>query len=91
MFRRLILWGLRSYIGGPAKSWVFTSAALLLMRVVRSASGRRELIDLASIKPGDTVVIEHLPISHKRQIKQFKKDKKAAKRARRAARRLVAS
>lgn len=86
MFRRLLIWGLRSYIGGPAKSWVFTSAALVLMRVVKSASGRRELVDLASIKPGDTVVIEHLPISHKRQIKEMKKEKRAQRRARRAVR-----
>ena len=85
MFRRLAMWGIRAYIGGPAKSWVFTSAALLAIRLVKSVGGRKELIDLSSTKPGDTILIEHLPISHKRQIKQMKKEKRALKRERRAA------
>lgn len=86
MFRRLLTWGLRSYIGGPAKSWIFTSAAMLLMRLVRSNTGRRELVDLSSTKPGDTILIEHLPISHKKQIKSMKKEKRETRRASRAAR-----
>lgn len=88
MFRRLLIWAVRSYIGGPAKSWVFTSGALMAVRFVRSVTGRRELIDLSSVKPGDSLTIEHLPISHKRQIKEIKQSKrqerKAAKRAAKA-------
>ncbi len=80
MFRRLVVWGIRSYVGGPAKSWVFTSAAVLGLRLVKSVGGRRELIDLSTVKPGDTILIEHLPISHKRQIKDMKKAKRQARR-----------
>ncbi len=81
MFRRLVIWAMRSYVGGPAKSWVFTSAAVLALRLVRSVGGRRELIDLSSVKPGETMIVEHLPVSHKRQIKDMKKEKRQAKRA----------
>lgn len=85
MFGRLLLWAVRSYFGGPAKSWVLTSVAMLVFRAAKSVVGRRELIDLSSVKPGDTLMIEHLPISHKRQIKEIKKDKRQARKARRLA------
>jgi hypothetical protein len=81
MLRRLLLWGVRSYVGGPARSWVFTSAAMLLFRLVRSTTGRREIVDLSSVKPGQKIVIEHLPISHRRQIRDFRRAKRADRRA----------
>lgn len=87
MLRRVLIWGVRSYVGGPAKSWVFTSAALGLYRLVRSVRGRREIVDLSSIKPGQKIVIEHLPISHKKQIREFRRTGRAERRAaKRAAR-----
>lgn len=82
--QRLLLWGLRRYIGGPARSWVFTSLAVLGMRAAKSVVGRRELIDVGDVKPGQKIVIESLPISHKKQIKTFKADGKAAKKAAKA-------
>lgn len=85
MFRRLLVWGLRSYVGGPAKSWIFTSAALGLLRLVRSTTGRREIVDLSSVKPGQKIVIEHLPISHRRQMRDFRRTKRAERRAARKA------
>lgn len=85
MFRRLILMAVRSYIGGPAKSWVFTTLALMAVRLIRRVGGRREIIELSPIKPGQTIVIEHLPISHKRQMKDFKQAKRQARRSRRRA------
>ncbi len=94
MLARLVTLGVRGLVNGPARSWVFTSGALALMRFVRARTGRRELIDLSSSKPGDKFVIEHLDITHQEQIKQMKAEKradkrqaKAAKRAERAARR----
>ncbi|MEM7322823.1 MAG: hypothetical protein AAF531_07040 [Actinomycetota bacterium] len=81
MFRRLLVWAVRSYIGGPARSWVFTSAALLAVRLVRSVTGSRELIDLSSVKPGDTLTIEHLPISHRRQIRDIRRSKRQERKA----------
>ncbi len=85
MIGRLVLWALRRYFGGPAKSWVFTTAVVMVARMVRSVVGRRELVDLSSMKPGQTMIVEHLPISHRRQIKDIKKEKRATKRARKAA------
>lgn len=85
MFGRLILWAVRRYFGGPAKSWVLTTAILMVVRLVRSVVGRRELVDLSSVKPGETMLIEHLPISHRRQMKDLKKEKRATRRSRKAA------
>ncbi len=85
MFKRLALRAVRSYIGGPAKSWIFTSGAMLAYRVVKSVTGRRELIDISSVKPGETMLIEHLDVSHKRQIKEMKRSKRQARKDRRKA------
>ncbi|MGI9594939.1 MAG: hypothetical protein ACR2QK_02190 [Acidimicrobiales bacterium] len=85
MFRRFAFWAARSYFGGPAKSWLFTSAAMLAFRLAKSVGGRRELIDLSSIERGDTILIEHLPISHKRQMRDMKKERRQARRDRRRA------
>lgn len=87
MFRRILVWAVRSYVGGPARSWVFTSGALLAIRVVRSVTGRREIVDLSSVKPGQTLIIEHLPISHKRQMRDLRHEKKAQRRVARKVRR----
>ena len=84
--QRAVIWAIRRYTGGPGRSWVWTSLALLGLRVVRSATGRRELIDISSVKPGQQIVIEHHTISHGKQIKQFKAEKKVADRAARAER-----
>ncbi len=80
LFSRLALRGLQSYIGGPARSWVFVGAFQLLLRYVSNQSGKREVIDLSGSAPGDKIVIEHLDITHGEQIKQIKKQKKADKR-----------
>jgi hypothetical protein len=79
MLRRLALSGAQRYFGGPGKSWVITSGILLFWRGVTSMTGRRETLDLSNTKPGDKIVIEHLPITHKTQIRQFKKEKKVEK------------
>lgn len=82
MFGRMALWALRRYVGGPANSWIFTSAAIFLYRLVRSNTGRRELIDLSATKPGDSILIEHLPISHRRQMKDMRRERRRDKRLR---------
>lgn len=89
MFQRLLIWGVRRYVGGSSRSWVFASLALLLVRLVRSTTGRREVVDVGSIKPGDKIVIEHLPISHGRQIKQMKAEQHAASKAAKAEKRVA--
>ena len=96
MISRLALWGFRRYMGGTSRSWVFTAAAMLGIRAIKSVTGRRELVDTGDIKPGRRVEIEHLQISHRRQIRELKSQRKtarnvakaekaAAKEARRAA------
>lgn len=85
MLKRLITFGVQRTVNGPAKSWVFTSGAMLLMRIVSGQTGRRETIDLSNTKPGDKILIEHLPITHKQQLKQFKADAKTDKKSDKAA------
>ncbi len=85
MLARLVPFLVRLVVRGPAKSWVFTSGAMGLVKLVKNTTGRRELIDLADSKPGDKFVIEHLSVSHKTQIKDEKRSKKAAKKVKRAA------
>ncbi len=81
MLKRLITFGIQRSVNGPAKSWIFTSGAMVLMRLVSSQTGRRELIDLSNTKPGDKILIEHLPITHKQQVKEMKVAGKAEKKA----------
>lgn len=79
MLTRLVKLGIRKGIGGPARSWVFTSGFLALFRFAKNRTGRREVLDLSATKPGDKIVIEHLDITHKEQIKQIKTSKKSEK------------
>ncbi len=85
MIAKAVLWGVRRYIGGPGRSWLFTTLAMLGMRAAKSMTGRRELIDVSDVKPGQRLVIEHLPVSHKKQIKSIKGDKKVAAKSEKAA------
>ena len=87
LFRRLAQRVLSAYLGGTGRSWLITTAVAMLFRLVRANVGRRELIDVSDIKPGEMIIIEHLPVSHKDQLKQEKKDRRAAKRQRRLRRR----
>ena len=80
MLTKLFKFAVGKGIGGPARSWIFTSGFMALFRFARSRTGRREVIDLSATKPGDKIVIEHLDITHKEQIKQIKGQKKSDKR-----------
>jgi len=84
---RLLVWAIRRYAKRPGQAWVLTTVALIGMRAARSILGRRELIDVGRIKPGETVLIQNLEISHRQQMKTFKAEEKEAKRARKAAKR----
>ena len=81
MLEKFLTLSVRGLVRGPAKSWVFTSGALALLRLVRKETGRRELVDISGTKPGDKIVIEHLSVTHKQQMKDEKRRKKADKRA----------
>ncbi|MDH3293025.1 MAG: hypothetical protein OER95_01735 [Acidimicrobiia bacterium] len=81
MLIRLFQFALSRYVRSPARSWVITAVATLLLRLVRSTVGRRELIDVSNIKPGEMIIIEHLPVTHKQQMKNEKKAKRQARRA----------
>lgn len=80
MLTKLFKFAVRKGIGGPARSWIFTSGFMALFRFAKGKTGRRETLDLSATKPGDKIIIEHLDITHKQQIKQFKGEKKAEKR-----------
>ena len=84
MLTRLFKFAVGKGIGGPARSWIFTSGFMALFRFAKNRTGRREVLDLSATKPGDKIIIEHLDITHKEQIKQFKGEKKAGKRSAKA-------
>ena len=91
MLIRLVQLIIRSYVRGPARSWIYTGGATMVINGLRRMFGRRELIEVLDIEPGEVIIIEQLSISHRKQIKQFKKAdreaKRAAKQERRASRR----
>lgn len=87
MLQRLLVWSVHRYIGGPGKSWISTSVTLLVLRLLRKSTGRRQLVDTGSIKPGQRIVIDHLNVTHKQQLGEAKRERKAVKRARRRAKR----
>ncbi len=78
---RLIASGVNSFIKGPAGSWVFSTAAIATFNFIRGRAGKREIIDLSGAGVGSKYVIEHLPITHKEQMKQMKAEAKRQKKA----------
>lgn len=85
MIERLIRWGVPRYLGGPARSWVFTSLALAGYRLARGRTGKRELIDIGSVGKGQKIVIEQVSQTHTQQLKAEKQAKKAGKKAKKVA------
>jgi hypothetical protein len=81
MLQRLFVWAIRAYIRGPARSWVYTSLALLGLRTVRRITGRRPVTETLKVKPGQTVTIEQLGVSHRTQIKEEKRERWRRRRA----------
>lgn len=85
MIERMLIWGISRVAGGPGRAWIWTAIALRGLRMVRSATGRRPVVDAGTVRPGQRLIIEHREISHGKQIKQFKAKAKEEKRGRRAA------
>ena len=83
---RFIAWSVRRFVAGPARSWVFTSIAVLGYRFVRSATGRKEIVDVGNVGKGQKIIIEQLPVTHREQLKEEKLARRVAKRERRDAR-----
>ena len=79
MLQRLLVWAIRSYVRGPGRSWIYTSLALWLVRLVRRVVGRRPVVETISVGPGSNFTVDHLQVSHRTQLK----DEKRARRARR--------
>lgn len=79
MWNRLFRLAVASYARSPTRSWLITTVATVLYRMVRKTVGRREVIDVSSIKPGEMIIIEHLPVTHKEQIKEQKRRRRRRK------------
>lgn len=79
MLAKLLSYGVHKTVRGPAQSWFITSGLLMLLRWSKRMIGRRELVELTDIKPGDRYVIESLHITHGEQMKEEKLAKKSAK------------
>ncbi len=73
MWSRLFRLALSAYTRSPARSWLITTVVTVLYRLAQKTTGRREVIDVSSIKPGEMIIIEHLPVTHKEQIKEEKR------------------
>lgn len=83
MLARLISWAVRSYIRGPARSWIYTSLALGGIRLVRRVTGRRPVVETLSVAPGQRITIEQLETSHRRQLADERRDRRRRTRRRR--------
>ncbi len=81
MWNRLFRLAVAAYTRSPARSWLITTVATALFRLVRRTTGRREVIDVSSIKPGEMIIIEHLPVTHKEQIKEQKRRRRRRRRS----------
>ena len=81
---RLIVWAVGRRFGGPASSWLIASAALLTWRGVRRLARPRPLVERIPVGRGAHITIDHLPISHKGQIRQQRRARRSARRATRA-------
>lgn len=82
MLERIVLYTVRRYVDGPARSWLYTSIALLGIRALRSKVGRKPLVERHRLKPGDRLVVDQLDISHRKQMKQFAAGRRATGQSR---------
>jgi hypothetical protein len=72
MLRRFVVLALSRYLGSTAKALALLSAYTMGRRMVGKVVGRQPRVERLAVNVGDHIVIDHLPISHKRQIRQFK-------------------
>lgn len=81
MIRRIIKLFARTRGGSRTSGLVYATVALAAYDALTSRTGKQELVDISHLKPGETIVIQSLDVSHKEQIKQEKRDHKQDKRA----------
>lgn len=82
MLQRLIVWTVRSYIRGPGRSWIYTSLALWLLRLVRRVIGRRPVVETLTVSPGQNLTVDHLQITHRTQLKDERRTRRLRRRGR---------
>ncbi len=82
MLQRLLVWAVRSYVRGPGRSWIYTSAALLTLRLVRRVTGRRPVVERLTVTPGQHLTVDHLEITHRAQIKDERRSRRLVRRRR---------
>lgn len=69
---------------GPGRATAFLAATGLARRVMK----QRESVFTQRLGPGEQLLVEHLTITHRRQLKQLKREEKRARRSARAARKV---
>ncbi len=84
MIRLMIRLLARSQSRSAATGVVLSTAALAVYDSFISRTGRQELVDVSALKPGETIVITALDVSHKEQIRDERRSTKAAKKAAKA-------
>jgi hypothetical protein len=82
MLNRLVRLLLIRYAGGPARAALYLGGLSAARRILQP----KPLVESLRVRPGERYVVEHLSISHKDQIRQFKREEKEARRARKTAR-----
>lgn len=67
---------------GPGKALAY----LFLWRTAKRIIHSDDVTVTERLRPGQRILVEHLQITHKRQIAELKRQEKAERRARKAAR-----
>jgi hypothetical protein len=81
MLRRILTLAVFRYVRGQGRSWLYTSTVLVLWQLFTRSATRKAVVDISRPRPGDKIVIEHLDITHKQQMKDQKRARKAERRA----------
>ena len=78
MLQRVLVWIVRTYIRGPGRSWIYTSLALWMLRLVKRVTGPHAVVERLQVYPGQHLTIDHLEISHRAQIKDEKRKRRSS-------------
>ncbi|MFV0525410.1 MAG: hypothetical protein ACK5RL_13040 [Acidimicrobiales bacterium] len=77
MLERLVTLIARRAGGGGTRSVLYVAVAIRALRMIRNATKPEPKSEVLAVTPGQRIIIDSLPISHAKQIKQMKQDVKA--------------
>jgi hypothetical protein len=84
MLERLVVLGVGYLVRGRGRwsgqPWIYTTAALMALRLVRRVWGRRPVTETLTVGKGETFIVEGLSVSHRNQIRDIKQEQKQQKK-----------